>query len=539
LPFFHLSTSDVVFSFGGPLLDGGMSTTAYNRSYGEMRANALGKRGFLVQFEPRMSPMGAVADEWVPILPGTEGIVALALGRIMVDEGIGNAANSPAASVYSAGDVATAASLSGVSEERLVELARTFGSFSRPTAVPGGTVAAQANGPQAVTAILGLNALVGHLGETGSAFTLTPPPPDPAFGGATSASYSDIQALIERMQTGGVDVMMIHGNPRFELPVDSGFVEALAKVPYVVSFSSEVDETTILANVVLPDHNYLESWGYQIVNPATDRPMLTSQQPVSPPLADTRATSDVFLALAQTIGGPAATALPYPNTVEFLKAQLAKLGRQPAPFNTANGETIWAGWRQYGGWWPPEEAPAYPSAAPALPAGLTVEPPTFEGNPEEFPLLLVPYPSLTLGHGAGAASSWLQEAPYPMTTANWDTWVEINPDTASELGIAMDDVVKVVTPNGQVTVIAYVFPAIRPDVIAVPLGQGHIEYGRFAKDRGANIAAILAPVTTPDGELAWGVTRARIEKLGRSRRLPRIENNAGVDAANEDEKFPA
>ncbi|MCU0510726.1 MAG: twin-arginine translocation signal domain-containing protein [Anaerolineae bacterium] len=94
LPFFHLSTSDVVFSFGGPLLDGGMSTTAYNRSYGEMRANALGKRGFLVQFEPRMSPMGAVADEWVPILPGTEGIVALALGRIMVDEGIGNAANS-------------------------------------------------------------------------------------------------------------------------------------------------------------------------------------------------------------------------------------------------------------------------------------------------------------------------------------------------------------------------------------------------------------------------------------------------------------
>ena len=125
-----------------------------------------------------------------------------------------------------------------------------------------------------------------------------------------------------------------------------------------------------------------------------------------------------------------------------------------------------------------------------------------------------------------------------MTTASWDTWVEINPETATELGIAMDDVVRVVTPNGEITVVAYVYPAIHPDVVAIPLGQGHSEYGRFAKNRGANAAAILAPVATPDGELAWGVTRARIEKLGRSRKLPRIEDNVGVDAANEDGVFP-
>jgi anaerobic selenocysteine-containing dehydrogenase len=538
LPFFHLSTSDVVFSFGGPLVDGGLSMVAYNRSYGEMRGNSLGKRGYLVQFEPRMSATGAAADEWVPILPGTEGLVALAIGRVMVDEGIGNAANSPAAGVFSAGDVAAAASLSGVPEERLVKLARVFGSYDRPTAIPGGTIANQANGPQAMTAILALNALVGHLGEQGSAFTLTPTPPDPAFGATRAASYTDVQALIDTMLTGGIDVMMIHGNPRHELPIDSRFVEALAKVPYVVSFSSEVDETTLLANVILPDNNYLESWGYQVVNPTTDRPMLTSQQPVVPPLGDTRATSDVFLALAQAIGGAAATALPQPNTVEFMKTQLAKLGRQEAPFNTANGDTIWAGWRQYGGWWPTNEAPAFPTASPALPSGLTIAPPTFEGNPEEFPLLLYPYPSVVLGNGSSAAASWLQEAPDPMTTASWDTWVEINPETAKELGVAMDEVVRVVTPNGEITVIVYVYPAIRPDVIAIPMGQGHVEFGRFAQNKGANVAAILAPVATPDGELAWGVTRARIEKLGRTRKLPRIENNVGVDAANQYEVFP-
>ncbi len=538
LPFFHLSTSDVVFSFGGPLVDGGLSMVAASRSFGEMRGGRLGKRGYLVQFEPRMSASGAVADEWIPILPGTEGQVALAIGRIMVDEGLGAAATSPVAGVFAGVDVAAAASLSGVSEDRLVKLARTFGSVVRPTAIPGGSVAAQSNGPQAVTAILALNALAGHLGEAGSAFTLTPPAVDPLLGGTSAAAYSDVQALIDRMQGGEVDVLMVHGNPRFDLPLNSNFVEAAAKVPFVVSFSSEVDETALLANMVLPDHHFLEGWGYQFVAPATDRPMLSAQQPVVTPLYDTRATADVILAVAQAVGGAAATALPWPNNVEFLKAAVAKLGGQDAAFDTANGDTIWAGWRQLGGWWPNAEAPIFPNTAPALPATLTITPATYDGNPEQYPLLLYPYPSVTLGDGRGAASSWLQEAPDPMTTASWETWVEINPETAKGLGIAMDDVVKVISPYGEISVIAYVYPAIRPDVVAVPLGQGHIEYGRFARDHGANVAAILAPVTTPDGELAWGATRVRIEKLGRSRKLPRIENNVGVDAANESGVFP-
>lgn len=538
LPFFHLSTSDIVYSFGANLLDGGLSMVAYSRSFGEMRGGALGKRGYLVQFEPRLSATGAVADEWIPIPPGTEGQVALAIGRIMIDERLGNAANSPVAGLFAGADVGGAASLSGLGEARLVTLARQFGGFARPTAVPGGSVAAQTNGSQAVTAILALNALAGHLGDTGSAFTLTAPPVAQGLGAAGASSYADVQELIERMQGGAVDVLMVHGNPRYELPLNSNFVEAMAKVPFVVSFSSEVDETALLANLVLPDHNYLESWGYQFVAPTTDRPMLSAQQPVVTPLYDTRATSDVILALAQALGGAAATALPYPNTVEFLKAAVAGLAGQNAAFDTANGDKVWAGWRQMGGWWPTTEAPAFPTSTPALPATLNVGPASFDGNPEQYPFLLYPYPSAVLGDGRGAAASWLQEAPDPMTTASWDTWVEINPDTAGGMGIAMDDVVKVISPHGEITAIAYLYRGIRPDVVAVPLGQGHLEFGRFAKDRGANVAAILAPGATPDGELAWASTRVRIEKLGRRRKLPRLENNVGVDTANQYDVFP-
>ncbi len=139
--------------------------------------------------------------------------------------------------------------------------------------------------------------------------------------------------------------------------------------------------------------------------------MVTGQQPVVLPLYDTRATTDVILALAQGVGGAAATALPYPNTVEYLKAAVAKLAGQSALYDTANGEKIWAGWRQFGGWWPTMEAPVFPNASPALPGGATVPPGSYEGNPEQFPLLLYPYPSVTMGNGRGAAPPGCRKRP--------------------------------------------------------------------------------------------------------------------------------
>ena len=152
-----------------------------------------------------------------------------------------------------------------------------------------------------------LNALTGHMSQDQSALFLTPPPPDPAFAGAPAARFADVQALIDRMKGGDVSVLFVQGNPLHELPVAAGFAEGLAKVPFVVSFGSEVDETAVQADLILPDHSYLESWGYQLVSPPGDRPALSGQQPVVSPLYDTRATTDVLLDLAQRLGGPVKT----------------------------------------------------------------------------------------------------------------------------------------------------------------------------------------------------------------------------------------
>ncbi len=383
-PFFDLVASDVVFSFGADLTGTWLSPVAYGRAYGQMRGRALGKRGYLVQFEPRMSATGAVADEWIPIRPGTEGQVAMALGKIMVDQGIGAAANSPYAKLYQNVDAAGIAEYSGVGMARLEKLAHTFGDYQRPAAIPGGAVTGYTNGVESTIAVMLLNALAGNLSPEQSALWLTPPPPDPAFAGTKVAAFSDVQALIEAMQAGKIDVLMVHGNPLYELPVAAGFAEGLAKVPFVASFSSMVDETVVQSDLTLPDNSYLENWGFQFVTPPGDRPAVSGFQPVVSQLYDTRATTDVLLDLAQRLGGVAKASVPYKNTVEFMKANMAKLVNQDAPYETKNADAVWAGWRQFGGWWPQTEAVTLPASAPTVPATLEVPRRTSVVRPRNF-----------------------------------------------------------------------------------------------------------------------------------------------------------
>jgi anaerobic selenocysteine-containing dehydrogenase len=539
LPFFDLAHSEVVFSFGANLAETWLSPVAYGGAYGELRGGAFGKRGYLVHFEPRMSATAAVADEWFPIVPGTEGLVAQALGQIIVDKNLRNAQASPYAGLFTAGGTDYAAALSGIPAAKLEQLAESFAKAERPTAIPGGAVGGYTNAVSSMTAVMALNALVGRAEGASSAFVLTPPPPDPAFISATPASFQDVQALLDKMRSGGIDVLFVDGNPLYELPVAAGFGEALARVPFVASFASVVDETAVQSDLVLPDNSYLESWGYQVVTPPADRPAISGQQPVVSQLYDTQATTDVFLALAEILGGAVKQALPWKNTVDFMKAVTGTLAGEPAPYNTKDPDEVWANFRRYGGWWPPAAAPELPKAAPALPVSLEIPRAAFEGDSREYPYVLVPYPSVALSDGRGANQSWLQETPDPMVTASWATWVQISPETAANLGVQNDDLVKVVSPASEIEAIVYVYPAIRPDVVAVPLGQGHSSYGRYATNQGANVLGALSTLTDEGGNWAMGSTRVRLEPLqGQRQVLPRIESNIGVESAREAGRFP-
>ena len=101
-------------------------------------------------------------------------------------------------------------------------------------------------------------------------------------------------------------MLMVHNvDPVYMLPRSSGFAAAMAKVPFKVSFSSIVDETSAMADLVLPDNHSLESWGD--AQPLSG--VVSLQQPVMDPVFDTRAIADVLIAVSKS----AAALTPLPD----------------------------------------------------------------------------------------------------------------------------------------------------------------------------------------------------------------------------------
>jgi anaerobic selenocysteine-containing dehydrogenase len=160
LPYFDIANADLVFAFGSDFVYQWLSPVSYGRAFGAFRRfGALQKRGYLVSFEPRMSATSGAADEWIPIIPGSEGLVAQAMARLVGEirgEGSGQV------------DIPVVSQAAGISEERLMRLAELFATADAPLAIPGGTALGHGNGMQAAEAILRLNA--NRLDQSGGVF---------------------------------------------------------------------------------------------------------------------------------------------------------------------------------------------------------------------------------------------------------------------------------------------------------------------------------------------------------------------------------
>jgi formylmethanofuran dehydrogenase subunit D len=232
----------------------------------------------------------------------------------------------------------------------------------------------------------------------------------------------------------------------------------------------------------------------------------------------------VLLAAAQLAGDAFATAMPFKDEVEFLQSKIAPLMSEAGGFfSAADINTFSAYFQQNGGWWKTEGAFGIPATADVLNHNLNAAEPEF-GEGEFF---LVPFVSPTLAE-AGANKPWLQELPDPTTTVMWSSWVEINPETAHELHLENEDQVKIISEFGEIEATVYKYPAIRPDTIAIPFGQGHTAYGRYAENRGANPADLLGPQVNEAGDLAFAGMKVKIEKTGKQVPIPRLESLMGV-----------
>jgi anaerobic selenocysteine-containing dehydrogenase len=340
------------------------------------------------------------------------------------------------------------------------------------------------------------------------------------------------------MQAGRVQALLIYGaNPVYDLPDQSGFLDGLQKVPFVVSFNPLPDDTAAWADLLLPDHSFLESWGYRVPSPTFGVPVISAQQPVVSPYYgfDSRSTADVLLSVSKGMG-KAASALHCEDEVAFLKETISQL---PAgAYGGASADVRWSQFLQHGNWNPGTRANTAPANMPQ-PQPASVSEAQFQGDVQTYPYFLHLSMTPMLGDGRGANLPWLQGSPDPMTTIQWQTWVEINPQTAQQLKLANGDVVRVTSPNDAIEALVYIYPAIRPDTVSIPLGQGHSGGSRYARNRGSNPMRLVGGQTDTSGTyLAWATSRVSIKPTGRHVNLATFESTLGVTEGFLNQAFP-
>lgn len=506
LPYYDLAETRYLLNFGADFIESHLSPVHYGLGFGRMRQGRATVRGHFTYVGGRMSLTAASADRWLPAKPGSEGILALGLARLILAEGLQDGAALAKSGLraevllqqLAAYEPARVAEQTGLSEQAIGEVAREFATTGPALALAGETVATHSNGPASLQAIQLLNLLCGSLNQPGGVY------PD-AAGEPRRSSATDLAELLAALQQGSIELALIHGNPLHSVPAASGFRDGLAKVPYLVSFSSLLDDTALQADLILPDHSPLESWGDVIPQAGSRSPVFGLQQPVVRPLVDSRAFPELLLTLAGELGGAMAAALPHPSYLELLQE------RVKARVKLAPGEEFaqrWVALLQQGGLFE-ERASAERFGWNASSLSLP-EAPSFAGEEKFFPMQLQVYPSPALYDGRGAPLPWLQQLPDPMTTVVWGSWVEINPATAAGLGIAQGDLVTVSSPHGSVRLPAVLYPGIRPDLVAIPLGQGQQGGGRYAQGRGINPLELLAPGGSQPEAGPWQATRVQI-----------------------------
>ena len=527
LPTFDLANANYVVSFGADFLGTWNSPVAQNVGYGTMRQGRAGMRGKFVQVESRMSQTGANADEWVYAKPGTEGVLALGLAYVMLKEKLRSADAAGKAGQQIAGwgkgladyTPEAVAKLTGVEGRRIERLAREMAAHAPAVVLIGGAPLAQTNGLANALAANALNTLLGSVGKPGGVF-FTPRPPMADL--AAEKEGVSVAALCESILKGSspVDALLLYNaNPVFASPAAWRVREALEKVSFIASFGSFVDETSILADLILPDHSYLESWVDNIPESGTTQAVASLAPPAMNPLHHTRAMPDVLLEAAHQLGGNAAKALPWKTYEDMLQSAFEPLRNHPGSTSGKSADDFWNEVQEKGGWWGTGAARAS-RASKKLAAPIKVSPPQFDAAAEEYPFNFLPYASLQFGDGRHANLPWMQEMPDAISTAMWSTWVEINPQTAEKLGIKQGDLLEVASQHGKLQAPALVAPGIAPDAVAMPVGQGHENYGRYASHRGANPIRILSPQAEAEtGALAWASTRVKITRLGEQGKL--------------------
>ena len=445
LPSYHFDKAQTIFSLGADFLGTWLSPVEYAKQYSTGRKISAAKLAMSkhYQVEPNHTITGAKADERAVCKPSEMGAVAIALY---------NAVTTGAAPTFAS--------------KKLNQLILNAANDLKKG---NGMVVCGSNDVNVQTVINAINDRIGANGTT--------------INWAVTSNYKqgidgDMVNLVNAMNAGQVGAVLIHGvNPVYEYFQGAKFAEGLKKVPLTVSFAERMDETAQHCKYVVPDHNYLESWGD--AEPKTGYYSL--MQPGIAPIFKTRAFQDSLLTWAGSTT----------NYAQFWNQYwMGKLGSQEN-FDRAlqDGVIEPAGEMAMGG-------AGFGGNIAAATAAIQAKKAT--AGKEIFV-----YHNVNIGHGGNWSNNpWLQEMPDPMTKATWDNYAVVSPKTAYDLGAELTSITEVdlkkhvikLTVNGvSVNLPLVVLPGMHNDVIAVAVGYGRDEkVGRAAANTGKNVYPFLA-----------------------------------------------
>lgn len=592
LPVYDLENSNYVLSFGANLLEAGRTPQRMVSGQSYMRRGRA-ERGKIVQVDPRQGVTGAKADEWIPIAPGTDAALALGIANVIIRTGQfdtqfvhnysfgfedfaddeGNMRTGFKTYVLENYDPKRVEQITGVPATTISRIAGEFAGNPPVVAIlpsKGGLLNGSLNGLASAMAINCLNALVGSLEVPGGVLTQRYPecpewpslPEDQIAEKGRKAERLDgagttfplgrhaYQAVADRVLEGfPIDTLLLYdANPVYEVPGGGRFVEAFEHIPFIVSFSTFIDESAQFADLILPEPTFLERWQDDYIE-GLGYPGVGLRQPVVEPLHNTMNSADFLIGVARAMDKPVKQAFPWESYEELLQERLADVGTD---WDTLKGLGVWLtpGYRfsrRGSESWVEEvigrdrklssqdgRFDFYSREINCLIGDLDRnelarmgtgvsgdalflphhEEVTYAGDEQEYPFVLNVVTLMSLGpYSAAANMPTLQEISGMVVGERWGSWLEMNDEIAHELGLEDKDEVWVESPFGKVKTKLRLVKHVRPDVVNIPHNQGHTAVGRWAKDRGVNGLEILNPASEPfTGLAAFSNTRVKVQR---------------------------
>jgi anaerobic selenocysteine-containing dehydrogenase len=463
----------------------------------------------LVTFDVRLSYTAGNSDEWFPISPGTDGMVALAMANVIIKNNLHNKdfiekwtniSPSALAQYLSQYTPEMAEKTSGVAASDIERIAKEFALSMPAVTISGRGVSNHLNGVYNERCIFLLNTLVGSIDIPGGyclprTYRFEEPDLKPFHQKEKAFDLEKIQitpqkfiSMVKRGKFTPKLYFVYESNPAYRNP-ESGLTSEVLKneklIPYIVVADSYMTETAALADIVLPTTTYLESWGIDS-SPALDiNPFVGLQQPIIPPFAKSVPISDIFIELAHRIGGGLPRYFKFNSTEEYIK----KVASGIEKLEKGGGFKYL---KENGIWFDNNAKPRYRSYELkrfSTPSGKIeihserlkrrgFQPlPTYEPIPGHGDLkgkfVLVTYEPNVMGSRTGNFK-WLAEIKHQNP-------VWINKDVAKQLHIGEGDRIKISTRIGSFVTDARLTFGIHPRVIAIERNSGHWGYGHIAR----------------------------------------------------------